>query len=122
MAGGNFAMAQTMNYADIITQVVREEANSYPPDRPIKIASICDRETGEFLLIEFGRENKRRVDSIIFHARLVDGKVIIETDNIEEGLKLPMIEAGIPREDIAFTWNLPKQEAKPATASSAVGD
>lgn len=115
-------MAQTMNYADIITQVVREEASSYPPDRPIKVASVCDHETGEFLLIEFGRENKRRVDSIIFHARLVDGKVIIETDNLEDGLKIPMIEAGIYPEDIAFTWNLPKLEAAPATASSAMGN
>ncbi|MGH9801330.1 MAG: element excision factor XisI family protein [Blastocatellia bacterium] len=109
-------MAETMNYPEILTQVVREEASSYPQNRPIKIASVCDREAGEFLLIEFGRENKRRVDSILFHARLVNGKVIIETDNIEEGLKPRLIEAGISAEDIAFTWNLPKWETMAASA------
>lgn len=109
-------MNQAMNYADILTQVIREEAKGQFSLQPIKIVSACDHETGEFFLAAFGRENKRRVDSILFHARLVDGKVIIETDNIEEGLKYPLIEAGICPEDIAFTWNLPKSEALSAAA------
>lgn len=115
-------MDQAVNYADILTRVIREESQGQFSLQPIKIVSACDRETGEFFMVAFGRANKRRVDSILFHARLIDGKVIIETDTTEEGFKPLLIEAGIPREDIVFTWNLPKPEAKPATASSAVGD
>ncbi len=37
---------------------------------------------------------------MIFNARLIDGIVIIETDDIEEGLTTALIEAGIREEDI----------------------
>ena len=109
-------MAQTVNYADIITRVIREEAASFPKNSPLKIVSVCDHESGEFFLIEYGRENKRRVDNIIFHARLVNGKVIIETDWIEDGLRVPMVEAGIDPEDIAFIWSLPNPNWENASA------
>lgn len=111
-------MAQKVNYAEIIARVVREEAGSYSPNRPIKVASVCDYETGEFLLIEFGRDDMRRVDRILFHARLVNGKVIIETDWIEDGLKVPMIEAGIDPEDIAFIWSLPNPNWETGSAET----
>ena len=93
-------MDQTLSYADILTRVVREEGKFQPRLQPIKIISVCDRETGQFLLIAVGWENKRRVDSIIFHAQLVDGTVVIETDNIEERLTAALVEAGIPEGDI----------------------
>jgi XisI protein len=93
-------MDQTLSYADILTRVVREEGKFQPRLQPIKIISVCDHETWQFLLIAVGRENKRRVDSIIFHAQLIDGTVVIETDNSEEGLTAALIEAGIREKDI----------------------
>nr|WP_017304016.1 element excision factor XisI family protein [Spirulina subsalsa] len=38
----------------------------------------------------------------MFHARLVDQKVLIEEDNFEEGLTHQLIVAGINAEDIVF--------------------
>jgi XisI protein len=93
-------MDQTLSYADILTRVVREEGKFQPRLQPIKIISVCDHETWQFLLIAVGRENMRRVDSIIFHAQLIDGTVVIETDNSEEGLTAALIEAGIREKDI----------------------
>ena len=96
-------MDQTMSYANILTQVLREESKIQPKHGPAKLVSACDPATGQFLLIAVGWENKRRVDSIIFHAQLIDGTVVIETDNIEEGLTAALIEAGIREEDIV-SW------------------
>ena len=109
-------MDQTVNYADILTRVLRREAEAHPGLRPLEVVSVCDREAGEFVLLLIGLENKTWIESVLFRARLVNGKVIIETDNIEEGLKLPLIEAGISPNDIAFAWNLPKPEARQAAA------
>jgi hypothetical protein len=113
-------MDQTVTYADILTSVLRKEAGSHPGLLPTEIVSVCDREAGEFVLLMIGADSEEWVESVLFRARLVDGKVIIETDNIEEGLKLSLIEAGVSPNDIAFAWNLPKPEAKPAAASSAM--
>jgi len=40
------------------------------------------------------------MDTILFHARLVDRHVIIEEDNFEEGLTAALIVAGIQPEHI----------------------
>ena len=91
-------MDQKMNYADILIRVMREEEEYQPLHGP-KIVSVCDQEKGQFLLIAVGWQKDRHIDSILFHAQLADGMVIIETDKTEEGLKSLLIEAGIRAED-----------------------
>jgi hypothetical protein len=107
-------MDQTVSYADILTQVMREEAKLQPSVQlRLKIVSSCDSETGQFLLIVIGWDNrKHRVHNILFHAQLVDGKVIIETDMTEEGLTASLSEAGIPEGDIISGSALRKLEAE----------
>jgi XisI protein len=102
-------MDQTVNYADILTKIVREESRLQPSLQPIKIVASCDQETGQFLLIAFGWENSHWVHSILFHARLADGKIMIETDMTEEGLKPQLIQAGIPEENILSSL-LPRRD------------
>ena len=92
-------MDQTMSYAEILTQVVREEGKLQPKNGP-KIVSVCDQVAGQFLLIAVGWQSRHRYDDIVFHAQLVDGQVIIETDMTEEGLKQTLIEAGVREDDI----------------------
>jgi hypothetical protein len=93
-------MDRTMSYAEILTKVMRDEEQFQPSFVPVKIAPVCDPASGQFLLVAVGWEGRRRVDSIIFHAQLIDGQVVIETDMTEEGLKQTLIEAGIRQEDI----------------------
>lgn len=92
-------MDQTMNYADILAQAVREEGKLQPVNGP-KIVDVCDQQTGQFLLVAVGWDGRHRVDDILFHAQLADGKITIETDMTEEGFKQTLIEAGIREEDI----------------------
>jgi hypothetical protein len=92
-------MDQTMSYAEILTRVVREEGKLQPKHGPA-IVSVCDQETGQFMLVAVGWQNRRHIDSILFHAQLKDGVVTIETDMTEEGLKSALIEAGIHEDDI----------------------
>ncbi len=103
-------MDQTMSYAEILTRVVREEGKLQPKHGPA-IVSVCDQETGQFMLIAVGWQNRRHIDSILFHAQLTDGVVTIETDKTEEGLKSALIEAGIREKDIQSISFRAQQEA-----------
>jgi hypothetical protein len=104
-------VAQTLSYADILTNVLRAEERFQPSFVPVTIVPVCDSASGQFLLVAFGWEGRRRVDSVLFHARLSDGHVVIETDKTEEGLKSALIAAGIRAEDFA-----PREELEPAWA------
>ncbi|MCI0388816.1 MAG: XisI protein [Acidobacteria bacterium] len=110
-------MDQTMNYADILSRVIHEEGKLQPSFQPrLKIVSVCDQETRQFLLIAVGWEGRRRADNILFHAQLADGKVSIETDMTEEGLKQTLIEAGIREEDFLSDKERDRLEAERVAA------
>jgi len=92
-------MDRAIRYADILTQALRERSQvKYPLNPGLKVVSSCDRESGQFLLIRLGWDQDEWFHSILFHAQLIDGKVIIEAD-MTEGLKPSLIEAGIRAED-----------------------
>ncbi|MGB7519938.1 MAG: element excision factor XisI family protein, partial [Spirulinaceae cyanobacterium] len=47
-----------------------------------------------------GWNKQRWMDTILFHARLVEQQIIIEEDNFEESLTQALISGGIKQEDI----------------------
>jgi hypothetical protein len=110
-------MDQTAKYADILTQVLREESRIQFRTIPrLKVVSSCDRETGQFLLVMLGWDNKDHWEhSILFHARLIDGKVLVEAD-MTEGLKPQLLEAGIRAEDFISDREYDYSEAARAAA------
>ena len=109
-------MDRTERYADILTRMLREETKVQPSFQPgLKIISSCDRETGQFLLIIVGWDRDEWYHSILFHAQLIGGKVIIEAD-MTEGLKPLLIEAGIREEDFLPDRDLDQIEAEQVAA------
>lgn len=93
-------MANSKRYADLITQVLRQTAATQPRLHSLRLSAVCDREAGQFLIIATGWEQTSWIDTILFHARLQEEKVIIEDDNFETGLSSELIAAGILPEDI----------------------
>jgi hypothetical protein len=66
----------------------------------IQLYPVCDVDSGHFLILATGWDKQRWIDTILFHARLIDYQVVIEEDNFEEGLSQALIAAGIKAEDI----------------------
>ncbi|MGI0482078.1 element excision factor XisI family protein [Geminocystis sp. CENA526] len=93
-------MDKSIKYADILTQVLRKQSAIQPRLQNLKISSVCDRDTGHFLIIMTGWQKESWQDQILFHARLIDDKIIIEDDNFEEGLTNILIQGGIDYRDI----------------------
>ena len=102
-------MNNSLNYAEIIKKTVNAATIDQPSIQAIKLYPVCDAESGHFLILATGRDKQCWMDSILFHARLVekdncDRQIIIEEDNFEEGLVDALIEAGIKKEDIVTSW------------------
>lgn len=93
-------MDKSLKYADILTKVLRQESSIQPRLQNLKISSVCDQDMGQFLIIMTGWQKESWIDTILFHARLIEDKIIIEDDNFEQGLINVLIEAGIDYEDI----------------------
>ncbi|MBE9011176.1 XisI protein [Pseudanabaenaceae cyanobacterium LEGE 13415] len=93
-------MATRDRYTDLLTQVLRQTAATQPRLQSLQIRAVCDQESEQFLIIATGWEKTSWINTILFHARLQDEKVIIEEDNFETGLSSALISAGISPEDI----------------------
>ncbi|HMV48009.1 MAG TPA: element excision factor XisI family protein [Blastocatellia bacterium] len=92
-------MDRTTQYANILTEILyAESAMRFPLSPELQMVAACDYKTGQFLLIMIGWKKDEWVHSITFHARLIEGKVLIEAD-MTEGLKPRLLEAGIRAED-----------------------
>ena len=93
-------MDQTLSYADILKKTVQEAVVNQPRLQAIKLYPVCDTESGHFLVLATGWNKQRRMDTILFHGRLVEQQIIIEEDNFEESLTQALIAGGIKKEDI----------------------
>ena len=91
-------MDNSLKYVDILKKTVQDATIDQPSLQAIKLYPVCDAESGHFLVLATGRDKHRWMDSVLFHARL------IEEDNFEEGLIDTLIEAGIKKEDIVTSW------------------
>ncbi|MFM7449037.1 MAG: element excision factor XisI family protein [Leptolyngbyaceae cyanobacterium] len=106
-------MDHPLSYADILKQTIQAVTVDQPRLQAIKLYPVCDLDSGHFLILATGWDKQRWMDTILFHARLVDNQVIIEEDNFEEGLTPALIASGIKREDITTS---PKPAIAPAWA------
>ena len=111
-------MDQTNRYADSLTAVLRAEASvAFSLQLRLQMVAACDRESGEFLLMVLGwASNNEWRDSVLVHARLLDGLVVIETDNLEEGIKPALVAAGIPADHIISGLKYERMNVEPLAA------
>jgi len=93
-------MDNLLSKVDILKKTLQEATIAQPRLQAIKLYPVCDIESGHFLVLATGWDKQRWMDTILFHARLVENKIIIEEDNFEEGLTTALIAAGIRKEDI----------------------
>jgi hypothetical protein len=71
-------------YADILKKNLQEATRAQPRLQAIELYSVCDVDSGHFLVLATGWDKQRWMDTILFHAHLVDRQVVIEEDHTEE--------------------------------------
>jgi hypothetical protein len=98
-------MERSLSYADILKKTLQEATRTQPRLQAIQLYPVCDTDSGHFLILATGWDKQRWLDTILFHARLVERQVIIEEDNFEEGLTSALIAAGIQAEHIVTGLN-----------------
>jgi XisI protein len=88
-------MDDALSYADIIRQTLQAATIAQPRLQAIQLYPVCDVDSGQFLILATGWDKQRWINTILFHAHLVDHQVVIEEDNFEDGLSHALIAAGI---------------------------
>lgn len=97
-------------YRYTIKKFLQERAdlmNSHPIPG-VDTLCLFDEAHDEYLILNIGWQEKKRIQYITLLVRLQNGKIWVEEDGTEEGLANMLIAAGIPKEDIVLAFNPPE--------------
>ncbi|KOR37697.1 MULTISPECIES: XisI protein [Planktothricoides] len=104
-------------YRDTIEKILKRHADLPYSYGQIDEYAIVDRDRNHFLLFDVGWQQedgkRRRVHGCITHVQIIDGKIWIQRDGIEDGITEELLEAGIPKSDIVLGFQPP--EVRPYT-------
>lgn len=94
-------------------RLLRDVFNDYArlanePTGGAQTVFIFDAATNRYLLLTYGRDNKKRIHSCWAHVELHEGKFWIHYDGTEEGIANRLLEKGVPREHIVLAFKSPE--------------
>ncbi|MEM8779347.1 MAG: XisI protein [Cyanobacteria bacterium P01_G01_bin.49] len=94
-------------YRAIITQVLTEYASIPYACGELERKLIVDSDRNNFLLLTVGWQNKTRVHGCLVHLEIIDDKVWIQQDGIEDGITNDLLRAGISKDKIVLAFHPP---------------
>jgi hypothetical protein len=84
-----------------------EFINRHSRQPGVEAHCVLDEEHDQYLLIQTGWAQQRRVRGTTIYLRIRDGRVWVEEDWTEEGICDALVAAGIPEEDIVLAFQSP---------------
>jgi hypothetical protein len=94
-------------YRGIIEKVLQKYAEIPYSYSEIKEYLIVDRDRNHFMLFDVGWQQKKRVHGCVTHVQIIDNKIWIQRDGIEDGITDELVEAGIPKDEIVLGFQPP---------------
>ena len=99
----------TLNaYRTIIEKVLTEYTRMPYAHGDIHTEAVFDQKHDRYLLVNVGWDNGRRVHGSLVHIDIIDGKIWIQRDGLEEGIATELMAAGIPKEHMVLAFHPPE--------------
>ncbi len=92
------------NMRTIIIESLRYYANLRYATGEVNRLLIIDKESDNYLILLEGWENKERVHGCLVHLQIINDKIWIQRDGIEEGIATELLAAGIPKNKIVLAF------------------
>jgi hypothetical protein len=100
-------MDKLTQYRQIIKDTLHEYAAIPFSYGEIKQEIFIDKEENNFLLFNVGWHNKKRIHGCVVHIQIINNKIWIQQDGIEDGIANDFLKAGIPKSDIVLAFHPP---------------
>ncbi len=98
-----------MDNLDNIRKIIIESLTYYANLRyaagKVNRLLIVDQDSDNYLILLEGWENRERVHGCLVHVQIIDNKIWIQRDGIEEGIATDLLAAGIPKSQIVLAFH-----------------
>jgi len=94
------------HYREIVKKVIEEYADE-PDSSGIRTELVFDEKIDHYALVETGWEGLDRIEGMIIHIDIIDGKIWIQHDGTEQGVALDLEVLGVPKNHIVLGFHAP---------------
>jgi hypothetical protein len=103
-------MDKVTHYRQIIKEIIQEHSQYSPSHQNCETLAINDEASDNYLLIDVGWYDSKRVHSVILHLRIFEQKIYVEWDGLEAGITKDLLKEGVQKEDIVLGFFVLKNE------------
>ena len=102
-------MDKVTHYRQILKKIIHQHSQYSPSGQDCETLAITDDTSDNYLLIDVGWYESRRVHSVILHCRIVEEKIYVEWDGLESGISKDLLKEGISETDIVLGFIRPQR-------------
>ncbi len=100
-------MDKFTQYRQAIKDILNEYAAIPFSYGEIEQKVFIDHAENNFLLLNVGWQNKKRIHGCVVHIEIINNKIWIQQDGIEDGITNDLLRAGIPKDEIVLAFHPP---------------
>lgn len=112
-------METLKKYKIHITEILEQYGNRKPVNRPDVIYQlVIDENRDQFILLALGWHEQEYIHNWIFHLQLKGGKIWVHEDLTDPGIKVLLMERGVPESDIILGF-IPEYERRTSQSATS---
>src|SRR5947209_3800853 len=96
---GGRRMARVNDHSEIVRRLMREHlrVDQSTQSPGVDVVVVEDPRSDHYVLLNMGwQPGEKRVDKVVRHVRIKDGRMWVEEDWTEDGIAAELVEAGVP--------------------------
>lgn len=100
-------------FYNIIYSIIKEYADLPYADRNLHHKLIISDDKKNYLLMTIGWKNDVKIHGSVVHLEIINDKIWIHRDGLEDGITDDLLEAGITKDEIVLAFHPP--DVRPLT-------
>jgi len=100
-------MDKLTNYYQLIYPILKEYADLPYYDPNLKHKLIISDDKKDYLLMTIGWRNDVKIHGCVVHLEIINDKIWIHRDGLEDGIADDLVRAGIPKSEIVLAFHPP---------------
>ena len=102
-------MAQLNGYASLVKKALSEYVRlaTKRPNPDYDVITIFDDDSQQYLVLDVGWEDNKRIQRLVLHVAIHDGKIWVEEDWTEDGVAMYFLEHDVPNDHIVLGFQSP---------------
>ncbi|MEA5533356.1 XisI protein [Crocosphaera sp. XPORK-15E] len=100
-------MDKLTQFYEIIYPILKEYADLPYRYQNLKHKLIISNDHKDYLLMTIGWDDDVKVHGCLVHLEIIDNKIWIHRDGLEDGIASDLVRAGIPKSEIVLAFHPP---------------